>query len=259
MGLLFTNAFCDLFLPGYMKSGEFREHSIWCARSIFKFLNEKKKPTNTPNSWVYLLQQRILPRNSLTPPTPPLHILRLPSQASYPLPLLFSKLAPHFCDPWTPVWNTHSEWRSGGLRIVVSLLDLRAKCRRFHSQFSSWGESMTYAQRGASSSLPDKAARIAQAGECGAEGEGGPPTSGVWLRAPFKCVYIWWTNSEETVPCCPRCTVPLIYSNDSSCLEFSINFVCFFPPRLLTRSKLLCCEQRGLHSPLLSNPCRPLL
>lgn len=49
---------------------------------------------------------------------------------------------------------------------------------------------MTYAQREASSSLPDKAARIAQAGECRAEGEGGPPTSGVLLRAPFKCVYI---------------------------------------------------------------------
>lgn len=73
------------------------------------------------------------------------------------------------------------------------------------------------------------------------------------LEFAMPCVYICWTDSEETVSCSSLLWCLMIYRK---CLRRAC---VYFFSLSLARTKLLCCEQRRLHSPLFSNPCRPLL
>lgn len=98
----------------------------------------------------------------------------------------------------------------------------------------------------ASSSLLDNTAGIIQTRECDVKGEG---PSNIWtgLRVLFFslfCVSISVKQTErERFPCCSLLYCLMIYRNYNN-----ISW-CFS-----ARTKLLFCEQRGLHSPLFSNP-----
>lgn len=98
-------------------------------------------------------------------------------------------------------------------------------------------------------SLLDKTVCV-QARECGAKGEG---PSNIWSLLCGSFIYLLNKQWRDYfLPLAAALTCDL-----QKWLRMShINRNCFSPS---TRTKLLCCEQRGLYPPVFSNPYRPLL
>lgn len=174
------------------------------------------------------------------------------------------------CCPGTTAWHTLQSlvwfWTSDGADHLLYMMQEMSFILRenvFNAFYMFWikkmrvGPSVYQARRWilqllalASSSLLDNTAGIIQPGNVMSR-ERGPPTSGyhyMFCFFPLFCVSISVTQTVDRFPDCSLLYCLMIYRNYN-------NIRWCFP----SRTKLLLGEQRGMLSPLFSNPSRTFL